>query len=116
MNVKNSRFSNSQFSSTNHRFSILHSTMSCIKFHQKRFINLVKKLVKQLLPVLLRILILMKDCVRLCLENGGWGATFGVPMGRLIMEKYLKGRLSAESEEQVLDIQNEKIDYGTHKR
>ena len=54
--------------------------------------------------------------VAVYVENGGWGATFGVPMGRLIMEKYLKGRLSAESEEQVLDIQNEKIDYGTHKR
>ncbi len=32
-------------------------------------------------------------------ENGIWGATFGVPIGALMMEQYLKGGLSPESEE-----------------
>jgi len=54
--------------------------------------------------------------VAVYVENGGWGATFGVPIGSLIMEKYLKGHLSVESEERVLGIRNEKIEYGTHER
>jgi penicillin-binding protein 2 len=32
-------------------------------------------------------------------ENGIWGATFGVPIGALMMEQYLTGGLSPESEE-----------------
>lgn len=40
-------------------------------------------------------------------QNGGWGATYGVPIGRLMMEKYLKGEISPESkyiEEQMLNM------------
>ncbi|MDE7119249.1 MAG: penicillin-binding protein 2, partial [Muribaculaceae bacterium] len=29
-------------------------------------------------------------------ENGGWGATYGVPIGALVMEKYLNGHISPE--------------------
>lgn len=29
-------------------------------------------------------------------ENGGWGATYGVPIGSLVIEKYLKGHISPE--------------------
>ena len=39
-----------------------------------------------------------KIAVVVYVENGGWGATYGVPIGALIMEKYLKGELSPESE------------------
>ena len=30
-------------------------------------------------------------------ENGGFGATYGVPIGKLMMEKYLKGEISEEN-------------------
>ena len=49
-------------------------------------------------------------------ENGGWGATYGVPIGALIMEKYLNGELSAQSELKARDIQMRRIDYGVHER
>lgn len=49
-------------------------------------------------------------------ENGGFGAVYGVPIGALIMEKYLKGTLSPESEEKAEYIQNKVIDYGVHER
>lgn len=54
--------------------------------------------------------------VAVYVENGGWGATYGVPIGALIMEKYLKGTLSPESEVKATDIQNRRIDYGIHER
>ena len=57
-----------------------------------------------------------KIAVSVYVENGGWGATYGVPIGALIIEKYLKGELSAESEMKARDIQNRRIDYGIHER
>lgn len=54
--------------------------------------------------------------VAVYVENGGWGATYGVPIGALIMEKYLKGTLSPESEVKARDIQMRRIDYGIHER
>ena len=57
-----------------------------------------------------------KIAVAVYVENGGWGATYGVPIGALIMEKYLKGELSPESEMKATDIQNRRIDYGIHER
>ena len=57
-----------------------------------------------------------KIAVVVYVENGGWGATYGVPIGALIMEKYLKGELSPESEAKAAEIQNRRIDYGIHER
>ena len=37
-----------------------------------------------------------KIAVAVYVENGGWGATFGVPIGSLVMEKYLKGSIGPE--------------------
>jgi len=54
--------------------------------------------------------------VAVYVENGGWGATYGVPIGALIIEKYLKGELSPESEIKANDIQMRRIDYGLHER
>lgn len=54
--------------------------------------------------------------VSVYVENGGWGATYGVPIGALIIEQYLNGSLSAESEAKAVDIQNRRIDYGIHER
>ena len=54
--------------------------------------------------------------VAVYVENGGWGATYGVPIGGLIMEQYLKGELSAGSEARATSIQNKRIAYGTVER
>ena len=45
-----------------------------------------------------------------------FGAKFGVPIGALLIEKYLKGKLSEESKEKALKIQKERIYYGTEER
>lgn len=34
--------------------------------------------------------------VAVYVENGGWGATYGVPIGSLVMEKYLTGTISPQ--------------------
>ena len=39
-----------------------------------------------------------KIAVAVYVENGGWGATYGVPYGALIMEQYINGKLSPGSE------------------
>ena len=57
-----------------------------------------------------------KIAVAVYVENGGWGATYGVPIGGLIMEKYLKGKLSEASEKQAQSIQERRINYGTTDR
>ncbi|MBO4812333.1 MAG: penicillin-binding protein 2 [Prevotella sp.] len=51
--------------------------------------------------------------VAVYVENGGWGATFGVPIGGLIMERHIKGQLSAASEHRASDIQHRHINYDT---
>lgn len=57
-----------------------------------------------------------KIAVAVYVENGGWGATYGVPIGGLIMEQYLKGELSEASERKATEIQNKRINYGTEIR
>ena len=57
-----------------------------------------------------------KIAVSVYVENGGWGATYGVPIGALIIEKYLNGELSEQSEMKANDIQMRRIDYGIHER
>lgn len=49
-------------------------------------------------------------------ENGGWGATYGVPIGGLMMEQYLKDSLSAASMVMAEEIQNRHIEYGLGER
>ncbi|MBQ8864665.1 MAG: penicillin-binding protein 2 [Bacteroidaceae bacterium] len=39
-----------------------------------------------------------KIAICVYVENGSWGATYGVPIGALMMEQYINGRLSEESE------------------
>ena len=43
------------------------------------------------------------------IENGGFGAVYGVPIGALIMEQYLNGSLSPSSEKTAQVIQNRHI-------
>ena len=49
--------------------------------------------------------------VAVYVENGGFGATFGVPIGALIMEQYLTGGLSPESQAKAEDIRKRAIYY-----
>lgn len=54
--------------------------------------------------------------VAVYVENGGYGAVYGVPIGALIMEQYLKGSLSPESEAKAQEIQDRVINYGDEER
>lgn len=49
-------------------------------------------------------------------ENGGFGATFGVPIGALMMEQFINGKLSPASEVRAASFQSRHIDYGTRER
>lgn len=58
-----------------------------------------------------------KIAVCVYVENGGWGATYGVPIGSLVMEKYLKHEISPQRkamEQQMLEA-NSKIYSGVKK-
>lgn len=57
-----------------------------------------------------------KIAIAVYVENGGFGAVYGVPIGRLMIEQYLKGELTPQDEELATDIQNRRIDYGIHER
>lgn len=57
-----------------------------------------------------------KIAVAVYVENGGWGADYGVPLGGLIMEQYIKGDLSDASKARADEFQRRRIDYGTDRR
>ena len=57
-----------------------------------------------------------KIAIAVYVENGGWGATYGVPIGALMMEQYLNGKLSPESEKKAETFQNRHIVYGDIER
>lgn len=50
-----------------------------------------------------------KIAICVYVENGIWGATYGVPIGSLLMEQYLTGGLSSESEEKAKTFENRHI-------
>ncbi|MBQ8047317.1 MAG: penicillin-binding protein 2 [Prevotella sp.] len=57
-----------------------------------------------------------KIAIAVYVENGGFGAHFGVPIGGLMMEQYLKGGLSPASEAEASAFQHKRIYYGSHSR
>ena len=57
-----------------------------------------------------------KIAVAVYVENGGWGATYGVPIGGLIMEQYINGTLSEASEAKAREFQERRINYGSEGR
>ena len=57
-----------------------------------------------------------KIAVAVYVENGGWGATYGVPIGGLIMEQYINGKLSEASKKKAEEFQNRHISYGSTSR
>jgi penicillin-binding protein 2 len=50
-----------------------------------------------------------KIAICVYVENGIWGATYGVPIGSLLIEQYLTGGLSPESEEKAKIFENRHI-------
>ena len=54
--------------------------------------------------------------VAVYVENGGWGATYGVPFGALIMEQYINGHLSEASKQKAEVFANRHIDYSGYTR
>lgn len=57
-----------------------------------------------------------KIAIAVYVENGGWGADYGVPIGGLMMEQYLKGKLSPASEKMATEFQHRRIAYGSSNR
>lgn len=57
-----------------------------------------------------------KIAIAVYVENGGFGADYGVPIGALMMEQYIKGKLSPESEKRATDFQHRRISYGAANR
>ena len=57
-----------------------------------------------------------KIAVSVYVENGGFGAEYGVPIGALLIEKYLTGNLTEESEKKAETISRKKIYYGKDER
>lgn len=47
-----------------------------------------------------------KIAICVYVENGSWGATYGVPIGALMMEQYINGGLSEESEATASEFEN----------
>ena len=54
--------------------------------------------------------------VAVYVENGGFGAVYGVPIGALIMEQYLNGKLSPTSEKKAESFSNRHIKYTDNAR
>jgi penicillin-binding protein 2 len=57
-----------------------------------------------------------KIAVAVYVENGGWGATYGVPIGGLIMEQFINGHLSEASQKKPEEFQHRRITYGSAER
>ena len=57
-----------------------------------------------------------KIAIAVYVENGGFGAVYGVPIGKLMFEQYLKGKLSPQSQVQADEIQQRRINYGIQER
>lgn len=57
-----------------------------------------------------------KIAIVVYVENGGWGATYGVPIGALMMDQYLHGKLSSQNEALAEDFSNRVIFYGNEER
>ncbi len=57
-----------------------------------------------------------KIAIAVYVENGGFGAVYGVPIGALMMEQYLNGELSPQSELKATEFQQRRIMYDNKER
>lgn len=57
-----------------------------------------------------------KIAIAVYVENGGWGADYGVPIGKVLMEQYITGKLSKAGENLAAEMQKRRISYGDAER
>ncbi len=57
-----------------------------------------------------------KIAIVVYVENGGWGATYGVPIGALMMDQYLHGKLSPTNEAIAEEFSKRTVFYGANER
>ncbi|MFA6813445.1 MAG: penicillin-binding transpeptidase domain-containing protein, partial [Bacteroidaceae bacterium] len=57
-----------------------------------------------------------KIAIAVYVENGGYGAVYGVPIGTLMIEQYLNGKLSPRSEAMAEEYSKKVISYGDEER
>lgn len=57
-----------------------------------------------------------KIAIAVYVENGGFGAVYGVPIGALMMEQYINGGLSEASEAKAREFEERTINYGNQIR
>lgn len=57
-----------------------------------------------------------KIAIAVYVENGGFGAVYGVPIGALMMEQYINGGLSDASEARAREFEERTINYGNQIR
>ena len=57
-----------------------------------------------------------KIAIAVFVENGGYGAVYGVPIGALMMEQYINGELSEKSKLKADEFQHRVINYGNTER
>ena len=57
-----------------------------------------------------------KIAIAVYVENGGFGADFAVPIGKVLCEQYLTGHLSKSAEAEANALQHRRISYGASSR
>ena len=57
-----------------------------------------------------------KIAIAVYVENGGFGADFAVPIGKILFEQYLTGHLSKSAEAEANALQHRRIAYGASSR
>lgn len=57
-----------------------------------------------------------KIAIAVYVENGGFGADYGVPIGSLMIEQYINGKLAPSSEAKASEFQHRRIAYGSRNR
>lgn len=57
-----------------------------------------------------------KIAIAVYVENGGFGSHFGVPIGAVMIEQYLNGKLSPHGERVAEEFQQKHLSYGTSER
>ena len=57
-----------------------------------------------------------KIAIAVYVENGGFGATYAVPMAGLMIEQYINGKLSPGSRASAAAFQHRRIAYGASNR
>lgn len=57
-----------------------------------------------------------KIAIAVYVENGGFGADYAVPIGAIMMEQYITGKLSPSAEHQAEVFQKKRIGYGSRNR